>query len=82
MKDYRVVVEFRRAYRKLGYEKNKMKVSELFAWVAKWCKNNRIPNDFVRDFQQLALAYVDKEWYENAIERGMKKYSRAYIVIC
>ena len=82
MKYYQIIVEFRKAYMKLNYLKNKMTVNELFIWTENWCRNNGIPNVLVDNFKRLVLAYIDKEWHEKAIEKGMKKYFRASIVIC
>lgn len=73
MKHYEVLIEFRREYQKLRYLESGMKVYELEKWVSEWCGKNSIDKDSEDFFQRLALAYIDKDLFEELIDADLKK---------
>ena len=72
MKDFGQILAFRRAYHKLRYWESKMTISQLWVWVEKWCRENGLFY-LCREFQELGLAYTQKECKERIIERVIKK---------
>lgn len=73
MKYYGMILEFRKSYRKLDYFGRGMTVSELCIWVQGWCNEKGIAGNLYYDFKQLALAYVERDFHERAIERELRK---------
>ncbi len=73
MKYYKIIVKFRIAYRKLQYVKSKLTVWALQEWAKSWCKENGIPEDLFSEFEYLANAYAEEDFYQACIERNLKR---------
>ena len=73
MQEDKIILEFRRAFRKLNYEKSKMKVGDLDRWSNTWCHENGIPEDLFISFRILAYAYAEQEMSENFLPREIRK---------
>ena len=73
MKYYKIIVKFRKGYRKLNYVGCGMTVGALCVWVKEWCNQNGIPSELYYDFKQLALSYTETDFHGKFIERGLRK---------
>ena len=69
MKNNQIILEFRKAFRRLDYAKNKMTVWELEVWSKTWCRQNGISEDLYINFRTLAFAYAEEEMEENYLSR-------------
>ena len=76
MKDYQIIVEFRKAYRKLNYVKNQLTVGDLCAFVREWCNEYSIPKNMFSLFEELAFTYVDQDFDTLAICKWCKMQRR------
>ena len=76
MKYYQIIVDFRKAYRKLNYLKNKFTVDDLFVWVKGWCGEHKIPENMIGCFYILGLAYVDEDIQHSIIYHWEKRQSK------
>ena len=77
MKDFDLVLAFRRAYFQFNYIYDKEKnLNDLYQWTNEWCKENGIPDDMYNLFFHLAQTYVDKEFKEALIVRYTKNCKR------
>ena len=74
MKNFEIVLNFRRDFLHLEYRKNKLTVSNLRDWVKKWCTVHNIPVELEHSFCSLAIAYAEKEWQEHYIPMYYKKH--------
>lgn len=73
MKYDQTIISFRASYLKLNYNKSNMLIGDLYEWVAAWCQENNIPKELYKSFCSLATAYVEKEWYEEFLDRQCNK---------
>ena len=73
MKYYQVIIDFRRDYLKLGYERSEMQVGDLERWTYAWCKKNNIQEEDYRCFRDLAFAYAEIALSERVIYRSLKR---------
>ena len=73
MKNEQLVLNFRKAFRKLNYDKNKLTVVFLEKWSNTWCRENGIPQNLYLSFRTLATAYAEQEINENYLPRELKK---------
>ena len=62
MKDYQIIVEFRKAYRELKYVEKRLKVEDLCAFVRTWCNEHSIPQNMLSLFEELAFAYANQDF--------------------
>lgn len=69
MKQGKIILEFRRAFCKLEYRKNRMTVEDLKQWIITWCAENRISRYYYAHFEMLAFAYAEKEYQEVYLSR-------------
>ncbi len=73
MKTDDIVLQFRRAYHKLGYVKNKLTVGFLDEWTTEWCVENGIVGSDISFFIVLGQAYATKELYEHDVRLWYKR---------
>ena len=73
MNEKDIILEFRRAFRKLNYARSKLTVNDICKWTHTWCTKNNVPQNFYYDFRELAFAYAYTELYENTIPRALRK---------
>lgn len=74
MKEYKIIVDFRRAYLKLNYANEDITLTEVYAWVEEWCKKQGIIEpSFINTFRLLVHAYANKDLIEKILLRYHKK---------
>ncbi len=73
MKYHKIIVDFRREYKKLCYPSGEQNLGTLYKWVCSWCEKRAIPKRYAQEFYQLAIAYFDKEYYEEKLVRRILK---------
>lgn len=76
MKYYKEIVLFRRAYRKLHYEKGKIALLAVREWCLQWCKDNNVEQENICYYIDLADAYADKDISEKLFYDWLKKQKR------
>ncbi len=67
MKYHKIIVDFRREYKKLCYPSGEQNLETLYQWVCSWCEKHAIPKRHAQEFYQLAQVYYDKEYYEEKL---------------
>ena len=72
MKDYQIIVEFRKAYRKLNYVENQLTVGDLCAFIRGWCNEYSIPKNMFSLFEELAFTYADQDFVTRTIYNWWK----------
>ena len=73
MKNFELVIEFRKSYYGLNYLKSKYRVNDLILWTNQWCQRMGLPQDLYSVFEHLAISYVEKDFVENYIYNLQKK---------
>lgn len=73
MQEDKIILEFRRAFRKLNYTKSKMTITDLREWSNIWCLENNISKNLYLSFHVLVFAYAEQELSENSLPREIRK---------